>query len=261
MELPLLHAVHLQGLLFQLLDQIPKRSNHHNHTQQLPIPASMLPHSKPLRVQVYWARWLQQQRKLHGYRFTFHFPVITIQNRELLSYHPSLCHSRKKKKRVLTNNGNGYSGVAIGSSIGHAIGGLFSGGSSAPAAESQSQVPAQPMENGLYQANNGTSAWEAPAACENDVRAFRKCMDDNQGSLSICGWYLDQLVCLTFAFFPFFFLEIFLGKIFILHCLLKSGGCRSIDYHANIYNRKLARLLPSNTRQNASTTNWKICNI
>jgi len=84
-------------------------------------------------------------------------------------------------------------GVAIGSSIGHAIGGLFSGGSSAPAAESQSQVPAQPMENGLYQANNGTSAWEAPAACENDVRAFRKCMDDNQGNLSICGWYLDQL--------------------------------------------------------------------
>jgi hypothetical protein len=30
-------------------------------------------------------------------------------------------------------------------------------------------------------------------ACANDVNQFRKCMDDNQGSLTICGWYLDQL--------------------------------------------------------------------
>ena len=30
-------------------------------------------------------------------------------------------------------------------------------------------------------------------ACANDVNQFRKCMDENQGSLTICGWYLDQL--------------------------------------------------------------------
>jgi hypothetical protein len=29
--------------------------------------------------------------------------------------------------------------------------------------------------------------------CANDVQSFRKCMDENQGSLTICGWYLDQL--------------------------------------------------------------------
>jgi len=81
-------------------------------------------------------------------------------------------------------------GVAVGSSIGHAIGGLFSGGSSSPPAEAQQAPPlqAQPMDNSLYQSN----AWTNPA-CETDVRNFRKCMDDNKGDLSICGWYLDQL--------------------------------------------------------------------
>jgi hypothetical protein len=80
------------------------------------------------------------------------------------------------------------SGVAVGSSIGHAVGSLFSGGSSSAPAETQ-QAPVQPTDNSLYQSNS----WETPA-CETDVRNFRKCMDDNQGSLSICGWYLDQLV-------------------------------------------------------------------
>ncbi|GAD92203.1 hypothetical protein AN4755.2 [Paecilomyces variotii No. 5] len=84
-------------------------------------------------------------------------------------------------------------GVAVGSSIGHAIGGFFSGGSSAPA-EAQQAPPAQaqPMDNGLYQSAASTNSWENPA-CANDVQNFRKCMDDNQGNLSICGWYLDQL--------------------------------------------------------------------
>jgi len=81
-------------------------------------------------------------------------------------------------------------GVAVGSSIGHAIGGLFSGGSSNPPAETQQAPPpqTQSMNNSLYQSN----AWANPA-CETDVRNFRKCMDDNKGDLSICGWYLDQL--------------------------------------------------------------------
>jgi hypothetical protein len=87
-------------------------------------------------------------------------------------------------------NNIGCSGVAVGSSIGHAIGGFFSGGSSAPAESQQAPAPAQPMDNGLYQSNN--AAWENPA-CATDVQNFRKCMDENQGNLSICGWYLDQL--------------------------------------------------------------------
>jgi hypothetical protein len=92
-----------------------------------------------------------------------------------------------------------YSGVAVGSSIGHAIGGFFGGGSSAPA-EAQQAPPAQSqaMDSGLYQSNASQTSYENPA-CEVDVRNFRNCMDENQGNLGICGWYLDQLVCLHFA--------------------------------------------------------------
>ncbi|KAF1344652.1 hypothetical protein BDV97DRAFT_379610 [Delphinella strobiligena] len=76
-------------------------------------------------------------------------------------------------------------GVAVGSSIGHAIGGFFGGGSSAPAEAS----PQQAANPDTYQ----SQSYQAPRACEADVTNFRKCMDENQGSLTICGWYLDQL--------------------------------------------------------------------
>ncbi|KAJ5472545.1 hypothetical protein N7530_006546 [Penicillium desertorum] len=92
-------------------------------------------------------------------------------------------------------------GVAVGSSIGHAIGGFFSGGSSAPA-EAQQAPPAQAMDNGLYQSNASQTAYENPA-CEVDVRNFRNCMDENQGNLSICGWYLDQLKACQAAAKPY----------------------------------------------------------
>ncbi|EED13911.1 CHCH domain protein [Talaromyces stipitatus ATCC 10500] len=94
-------------------------------------------------------------------------------------------------------------GVAIGSSIGHAIGGLFSGGSSAaPAEQAAPAAPAQPMDNGLYSSANNTSSWENPA-CATDAQNFRKCMDDNKGDLTICGWYLDQLKACQAAAKPY----------------------------------------------------------
>ena len=91
-----------------------------------------------------------------------------------------------------------YSGVAVGSSIGHAVGGLFSGGSSAPAEPQQAAPPAdaQPMDNGLWQSRATNNSYEN-APCGTDIKNFRQCMDDHQGNMSICGWYLDQLVCLT----------------------------------------------------------------
>ena len=49
------------------------------------------------------------------------------------------------------------------------------------------------MDAGLWQSNTANSSYGNPA-CETDVRNFRQCMDENQGNLSICGWYLDQLV-------------------------------------------------------------------
>ncbi|GAO14855.1 uncharacterized protein UV8b_04095 [Ustilaginoidea virens] len=73
-------------------------------------------------------------------------------------------------------------GVAIGSSVGHAIGGLFSGGgSSEPAAPQpvQSQAAQQQQQWG----NN----------CQAATQQFTKCMDDNGGNMQICNWYLEQL--------------------------------------------------------------------
>ncbi len=68
------------------------------------------------------------------------------------------------------------------------MGGWFSGGSSAPAA---------PADQPVAQADNGAMAmnsqYQPPAVCAQDVSNFRSCMDQNQGDLTICGWYLDQL--------------------------------------------------------------------
>ncbi|KAI9703265.1 MAG: hypothetical protein M1836_007831 [Candelina mexicana] len=79
-------------------------------------------------------------------------------------------------------------GVAVGSSIGHAIGGLFGGGSSAPAEAQGNNMAASPSDNANYQSNS----WGA-GNCDADVKQFTQCMDQNQGNMQICGWYLDQL--------------------------------------------------------------------
>lgn len=80
------------------------------------------------------------------------------------------------------------SGVAIGSSVGHAIGGFFGGGSSAPTA-------AEPQQNAVAAQGNqqDQSNW-GQRSCETDAKQFTKCLDDNQGNMQICGWYLEQLV-------------------------------------------------------------------
>ncbi|KAI9779856.1 MAG: hypothetical protein M1839_007169 [Geoglossum umbratile] len=77
-------------------------------------------------------------------------------------------------------------GVAVGSSIGHAIGGFFGGGSTPTEAQQANASPATTQE-GSYNNNWGRS-------CETDAKQFTKCLDENQGNMQICGWYLEQLV-------------------------------------------------------------------
>ncbi|KAL8925611.1 MAG: hypothetical protein Q9172_002181 [Xanthocarpia lactea] len=82
-------------------------------------------------------------------------------------------------------------GVAVGSSIGHVLGGFFGGGSNSAAAEPQqadNSMASQANETG-YQSNS----W-GPRSCETDAKSFTKCLDENGGNMQICGWYLDQLV-------------------------------------------------------------------
>lgn len=87
-----------------------------------------------------------------------------------------------------------FSGVAVGSSIGHAIGGFFGGGSSeaAPAPQDnqlQSAAPAQQQ-----------SQWAANNNCQGAAQTFTKCMDEHNGDMQICNWYLEQLkACQTAA--------------------------------------------------------------
>ncbi|KAI1632332.1 hypothetical protein F4809DRAFT_102248 [Biscogniauxia mediterranea] len=76
-------------------------------------------------------------------------------------------------------------GVAVGSSIGHAIGGLFSGGGSA--ADPVDAVSPQQQQ----QHNNQSGQWGNN--CAGATQNFTKCMDDHQGNMQICNWYLEQL--------------------------------------------------------------------
>ncbi|KAI1844624.1 hypothetical protein JX265_001612 [Neoarthrinium moseri] len=73
-------------------------------------------------------------------------------------------------------------GVAVGSSIGHAIGGMFGGGSSAPAEQPAAQQQVNTQQNSEW-GNN----------CAGATQSFTKCMDEHNGNMSICNWYLEQL--------------------------------------------------------------------
>ncbi|KAI8218234.1 Mitochondrial intermembrane space cysteine motif-containing protein MIX17 [Colletotrichum sp. SAR11_57] len=74
-------------------------------------------------------------------------------------------------------------GVAIGSSVGHAIGGLFSGGSSEAPAQAQSASPVAESQTTSQWGNN----------CAGATQQFTKCMDEQNGNMQICNWYLEQL--------------------------------------------------------------------
>ena len=78
----------------------------------------------------------------------------------------------------------------MGSSIGHAIGGFFGGGS-APAEAEQANTAA--ATNAYGDAQTSSNEWGA-RNCEVDAKQFTKCLDENGGNMQICGWYLDQLV-------------------------------------------------------------------
>lgn len=69
-------------------------------------------------------------------------------------------------------------GVAVGSSIGHAIGGFFGGGSSQPAEQ-------QAADNGAVSSQNqqaGQNSWGGN--CDVDAKQFTKCLDEVRTELS-----------------------------------------------------------------------------
>lgn len=88
----------------------------------------------------------------------------------------------------------GSRGVAVGSTIGHALGGMF-GGSSSQAAEAQPADGAQ--NNQAYQSTNFANG------CDESAKAFTRCLEENKGEyqMNVCGWYLDQLVCINHTYY------------------------------------------------------------
>ncbi|TGZ77993.1 hypothetical protein EX30DRAFT_398085 [Ascodesmis nigricans] len=74
-------------------------------------------------------------------------------------------------------------GVGIGHVVGHGLVSMFSG-SSAPSAPVE--AAAAPVDQAQQ------SNWQTPS-CEADAKNFTKCLDDNQGNMQICSWYLEQL--------------------------------------------------------------------
>lgn len=84
-------------------------------------------------------------------------------------------------------------GVAVGSTIGHTLGagitGMFGGGSSAPAEPQPQQQNVASQSGQLSSYQEGSSA----RACEVDARNFTRCLDENNGNMQICDWYLQQL--------------------------------------------------------------------
>jgi hypothetical protein len=87
--------------------------------------------------------------------------------------------------------GHTNSGVAIGSSIGHVVGNGISSlwGGSSSAAEPAQATQAQAAQNNSSWGNN----------CAGATEQFTKCMDEQSGNMQICGWYLEQLVCILFS--------------------------------------------------------------
>lgn len=67
---------------------------------------------------------------------------------------------------------------------------MFGGGSSAPTEQQQSDNALASQGNNESYQNN---AW-GPRSCEMDAKKFTTCLDENQGNMQICGWYLEQLV-------------------------------------------------------------------
>ena len=56
------------------------------------------------------------------------------------------------------------------------------------------------MDNELYNSQSQSRGYGQEAPCAGDVKNFTKCMDENNGNMTICGWYLDQLkACQTAA--------------------------------------------------------------
>lgn len=87
-----------------------------------------------------------------------------------------------------------HRGVAVGHTVANGVMGLFGGGSSSEAAAQD------PNQAAAAQNNNAYASQQQDPNCAMATKSFTSCMDEHQGNMSICGWYMEQLkACQTMA--------------------------------------------------------------
>lgn len=78
-------------------------------------------------------------------------------------------------------------GVAVGSAVGHTIGagltGMFSG--------SKEEAPAQQQQYNMEQTQ--PMQQQQQSTCDVASRSFTRCLEENNGNMTICDYYLQQL--------------------------------------------------------------------
>ncbi|KAI3402902.1 hypothetical protein KGF56_004363 [Candida oxycetoniae] len=87
-------------------------------------------------------------------------------------------------------------GVAVGSTIGHTLGAgissIFGGGGSRE--QAVEQQPQQQQQNlAPYQQQNSVQNQEQTRNCDLDARNFTRCLEETDGNVQNCGFYLQQL--------------------------------------------------------------------
>ncbi|KJR89374.1 CHCH domain protein [Sporothrix schenckii 1099-18] len=84
-------------------------------------------------------------------------------------------------------------GVAIGSTVGHAVSGMLFGGGSSSSSELPAAAPQQSASAQQYGAPSSAQQESWGNNCAGATQQFTTCMDENSGNMQICGWYLEQL--------------------------------------------------------------------
>ncbi|MDC6272061.1 coiled-coil-helix-coiled-coil-helix domain-containing protein [Acetobacter pasteurianus] len=109
------------------------------------------------------------------------------------SAHPAQPQTASQGPGLFGQMASTAAGVAVGSTIGHTLGagitGMFGGGRSEPA---PAPAPAQ-QDVAAYQQQNSFQNQEQARHCDVDARNFTRCLEENDGNMQTCGFYLQQL--------------------------------------------------------------------
>ncbi|OAQ30447.1 hypothetical protein K457DRAFT_137066 [Linnemannia elongata AG-77] len=90
-------------------------------------------------------------------------------------------------------------GVAVGHSVGHAVTSAFGMGSSSHHEVPAEQQQPQPLQQQASYGSHATNLSPA-ASCDENAKAFTRCLDATNNDMSVCQFYLEQLkACQAFA--------------------------------------------------------------